>query len=275
MQTPHDTEATYRFKYKGNIGYVGNVSEAVDPKKDICLITSWSVAPNTKTDVEFMKEMIEENKTNAKKTMVVDAGYYSSELKEIAEAHNIEIHPTDLTGKKDLKETNITKFTIKNNNIEKCPMQIEATNSIYDENKKMMYAEFNKDICSHCSQRDKCPIKILTKKAKVKINVDNLEREKIKELRETLEYKEISVIRSGIEGIPSLLRRKYNIDKRGSKGLPYLKMTLSSSILAINIKRTAKYQNRTNKIVENIVNIKEIIFQYLKLKKSMFNLCII
>lgn len=267
LQTPYDTEATYRYKYKGNIGYVGNVSEAVDIEQEMCLITSWSVAPNIKTDVEFMKEMIEENKTNEKKTMVVDAAYYSSELKELAEAHNIEIHPTDLTGKKDLKETNITEFIINENNIERCPMQVDATNSKYDENKKIMTAEFEKDLCSFCPQKDKCPIKMLAKKSKVKINVDNLEREKLKALRNTEEYKNISLIRSGIEGIPSLLRRKYGIDKRGSKGLPYLRMTLSTSVLAINIKRTAKYQNKKNKIAVNTATFIKIIIENLKFRK--------
>lgn len=255
MQTPFDKEATYRFKYQGNIGYVGNIVEAVDEEKELALITDWEVAPNVKSDKEFMEEMIEkkEDKESAEK-IVVDAAYYSAELKEQAEKSNIEIHPTDMTGQKECKETNLHEFEMEENVITKCPMKEKPVESKYCESNDMIYAEFEKEKCECCSKKELCPIKILKEKSKLATSKKKIEREKLKAERNTEEYKEVSHIRSGIEGIPSVLRRKYNIDNRGSKGLPYLSMLFSASILSINIKRTVVYQNRINKNNENVVS---------------------
>ena len=38
LQTPYDAKATYRYKYQGNVGYVGNVVECIDTEKKLALI---------------------------------------------------------------------------------------------------------------------------------------------------------------------------------------------------------------------------------------------
>ena len=56
LQNPSDPEATYRYKYKDNIGYVGNIVEATNNGNP--MITDWDVAQNIKSDTEFMQEYI-------------------------------------------------------------------------------------------------------------------------------------------------------------------------------------------------------------------------
>lgn len=253
MQTPYDDKATYRFKYKGNIGYVGNVVESIDTEKGLALITNWDVAQNIKSDIEFMEDIIAEKETSNKdnkELYITDAAYFSSEINVLAQEANIEMHPTDMTGKKDVKETNLSKFELdENNNIVKCPNGNTPIESKYSESKNMVYADFNKKDCSKCLQRDTCPIREFSLKNKLSTSVTQIELAKVRENRNTDEYKQISRLRSGIEGIPSILRRKYNIDNRQTKGLVYLDMVFSSSIVSINIKRITKY----NRLLENNV----------------------
>ena len=51
------------------------------------------------------------------------------------------------------------------------------------------------------------------------------------------EYKEYARKRNGIEGIPSILRRRYEIDRMPVRGLLRSKMWFGFKIGAINVKR--------------------------------------
>ena len=57
---------------------------------------------------------------------------------------------------------------------------------------------------------------------------------------ESQAYKEFAKKRNGIEGIPSLLRRRYDIDHVPVRGLVRLKTWLGFKIGAINSKRLLK-----------------------------------
>jgi len=56
----------------------------------------------------------------------------------------------------------------------------------------------------------------------------------------TEEYKEHARKRNGVEGIPSILRRRYRIDKMPVRGLVRTKTFFGFKIGAINIKRVIK-----------------------------------
>ena len=64
------------------------------------------------------------------------------------------------------------------------------------------------------------------------------------------EYQQVSNLRAAIEGVMSLLRRRYHIDIRPVKGLFRLKMKLSTAIISININRLCK---RSKNTVKNII----------------------
>lgn len=272
MQTPYDENATYRYKYEGNVGYVGNVVEAVDTEKELALITDWDVAPNIKSDLQFMEEIIEKKKNtdaDSKETYIVDAAYFSTELNKTANENNIELHPTDMTGHNDSNITNLDKFIVDENNIIlECPNGNKPVKCSYRKAKDMIYADFDKCHCDNCPQKDICPIQILKSKNKLSTSKAKVEMAKIRAARNTDEYKEISKLRSGIEGVPSLLRRKYDIDERPTKGLIYLRMSFSAAILSINIRRLTKYENKSSKdttILSNCTNFSE-------LKNNIYNL---
>ena len=262
MQTPYDEDATYRYKYQGNKGYVGNVVEAVDLEKNLKLITDWDVDQNIKSDKEFMNDIIDEKKEKykdvdkeeiTKETIVGDAGYFCHDTYKKAQEANIELHPTDMTGHKDDVETNLGDFVIdEENKIIKCPNEKVPITSEYIEKNKTIYADFAKSDCEGCKLKNTCPIRELKNKNKITTSRQKIELARIRALRENSdEYKNVSRLRAGIEGIPSVLRRRYNIDNRPIKGKVYLCMWHSASILSINIKRLVINQNNDKNSTNN------------------------
>ena len=56
----------------------------------------------------------------------------------------------------------------------------------------------------------------------------------------TDEYKALQKKRNGVEGLPSVLRRRYNVDTMPVRGLVRSKIWFSFKIGAINVKRVLK-----------------------------------
>lgn len=56
LQIPTDPDATYRFKYAGNIGYVANIVETFND--DTSIITDYDLKPNIYSDSKFSDNVI-------------------------------------------------------------------------------------------------------------------------------------------------------------------------------------------------------------------------
>ena len=247
LQTPYDEESTYRYKYGSNKGYVGNINEIVEIKEGERtekppMISSWQIEQNIVSDIEMLNKEIKEKEKGKIETKIVDAAYYNEEIEKEAEKVNIKIHPTDLTGQKEIKG-NITEFEIKDNQIKKCPRGEEPTETKYNEEKGTITAKFKKDVCEKCDHKDFCSVKIKATMSKVETTEKKIKYQQMLITRTKPEYKAISRIRAGIEGIPSILRNVNKIDRRPVKGKKYLKMQFSSCLISINIKRASKYQD--------------------------------
>lgn len=66
----------------------------------------------------------------------------------------------------------------------------------------------------------------------------------------TAEYIELTNQRAGIEEIPSVLRRKYNVDAMPVRGLPRSKMWFGFKIAAYNYKKLLKqYIKLSNNLI--------------------------
>lgn len=247
MQTPYDEDATYRFKYGHNVGYTANIEEAMIEKGG-AIVTDYDVDKNVVSDKEFLERHINKKENDEEETVIVDSAYYSDELEKEANKSNIKIHPTELVGKK-VKDDLLYAFEIdeKNNKIVTCPNNQKPIEQIMSVDEKTMIAYFDRDMCINCNKKDKCPINILKTMANIRTKVSTVNRAKQNHKRKEPNYIEISNKRAGIEGIPSVLRRRYHIDNRGGKGLMRLKMTFSTSIISINLKRMVKITNEKPK----------------------------
>lgn len=63
----------------------------------------------------------------------------------------------------------------------------------------------------------------------------------------TKDFLKLTYFRNGIEGIPSVLRRAYNVDRIPFRGLVRKKHCLGFKLIAINAKRAIKYQQNQEK----------------------------
>lgn len=241
LQNPTDPDATYRTKGgKKHTGYVANIVETFD--EDSKIITQYDLKQNTYSDQKFSKDTIDKlGNQDRKVDILVDGAYYSQDLSEDAKGNNINLIPTGLVGRK-LNDENLgfENFEIndKEHKVIKCPMGHKPVKSTY---KKGTYtAHFDKEICNNCPNLSNCPIKEQKKRYYFKVTQTKLHRAKLMAKMETKEYKEIASKRAGVEGIPSVLRRRYNIDSLPVRGLVRSKINFGFKISAINCKRLIK-----------------------------------
>jgi hypothetical protein len=235
LQNPSDEDATFRRKAgKGYHGYVANVVESCGENGNI--ITQYDYDVNLCSDTELGERAIENLGPQERKTVLVTDGAYASDDNfEAAAANNIELVPTALTGQEPLKIIN--DFTIENDTIKSCPAGHAPNDCAYNEEKEAYRAHFDKETCENCPHREECPVIMQKKRALVKLTQSSINRAAYAEKLPTEEYKEHSKKRNGVEGVPSVLRRRYGIDRMPVRGLLHSKMWFGFKIGAMNIKR--------------------------------------
>lgn len=267
LQNPSDPDATYRFKYGNNIGYVGNVVEEIHENGEV-YITDFDVKQNTYSDAAFMEDYINNKEDEKKERTLVDAAYYSSELEEKAKEKNIELIPTQTMGKKQGNNAILSEFEVddENHQVLACPNKEEPINCKYDEKSHVYLAHFDSSKCDKCPHKGECALAGFIKKktTSARFTNESLQKSKMEQKMNTKEYKEVSNQRAGIEGTMSTLRRKYNVDKCPSRGLFCTKMKFAGAILSINIKKAIKYKKDRDKNA-NICLKFEKIFPFLRI----------
>ena len=67
----------------------------------------------------------------------------------------------------------------------------------------------------------------------------------------TKEFKEYAYIRNGVETLPSVLRRKYNVDAMPVRGKLRSRLYFGIKVGAVNIKKLLKYYSGLALYVQN------------------------
>ncbi len=238
LQNPTDPDATYRKKgKKKHIGYTANIVEKFDNKNR--MITGYDLQKNTYSDQKFAQDTI--SKLPVEKdgvTALVDGAYFSEDINKKAKAKGIKMIPTNLIG--GGKNNNCNKFEIdeKEHLVNKCPYGHKPINSKFKEGSYR--AHFDKKHCSSCPLRKDCPVIEQKKSYLFRVSEKTLHRCQLITRMGTSEYQELARKRAGIEGIPSVLRRRYKIDYLPVRGLIRSKVYLGFKISAINCKRLIK-----------------------------------
>ena len=259
LQNPSDEDATFRRKAGEEYqGYVANVVEVCSENGNI--ITHYDYEPNRHSDVEFGAEVIEELGPQEEKLVLITDGAYASEDNfEAAEKNNIELVPTNLIGEKP--PAIVLGFQIENQKIESCPAGHTPIDCEYNEEKEQYRAHFDKETCENCPHRDKCPVIMQKKTALVKLSQSTIDRAEYAEKLSTEEYKAHARTRNGVEGIPSVLRRRYGVDYMPVRGLLRSKLWFGFKIGAINVKRViaAALISALLGFVDNIQKLKSLL----------------
>ena len=235
LQNPTDPDATYRKKgKKKHIGYTANIVEKFDD--DNRMITGYDLQKNTYSDQKFAKDTIK--RLGKGTTALTDGAYFSEDIDKKAKGKGIKMVPTNLVG--GGKNNNCDKFEIdeKEHLVKKCPSGHKPITSKFKEGSYR--AHFDKKHCINCPLRKDCPVIEQKKSYLFKVSEKTLHRSQLITKMGTSEYQELARKRAGIEGIPSVLRRRYKIDHLPVRGEVRSKVWLGFKISAINCKRLIK-----------------------------------
>lgn len=241
MQNPTDVDATFRRKAgKEYVGYVGNVVESLG--EDCSIITDFDYQPNTYSDSQFCKDVIENlGEQEEKVILIADGAYYSRKNEEKAKENNIELIATALTGQAPAKE--IASFELSENNEEiiKCPAGNTPIKCSRNEKTEIYRVVFEKSHCADCPYKNKCKVKFQKNTAVVSISKNTIIRARYLEKLSSEEYQELKKCRNGVEGIPSIMRRRYLVDNIPAYGKVRSKLWFTLKICAINIVEYIKW----------------------------------
>jgi hypothetical protein len=248
LQNPTDTDATYRRKGNNDyVGFVANVVESFDDKNSI--ITHYDLKQNTYSDQAFSSDIIEKlGKQEENTRVLVDGAYYSEDISKKATENNMQFIPTNLVGRQASSEkSGYEAFNIDeiNHTVKNCPMGHAPTDSKY---KREVYrAHFPRELCDNCPHRPNCPVSEQKKQYLLEVSETKFHRSVLKAEMGTAQYQEIASKRAGVEGIPSTLRRRYNVDHLPVRGKVRSKVWLGFKIGAINCKRYIKSRIQATK----------------------------
>ena len=266
MQTPHEQDATYRKKAgKGNVGFVANFVETCDGDNN--LITDYDMQKNTYTDIQFCKDTLGAMADGGgeTKTMIADGAYGSTEILDMAETKNIEVATTSLSG--GLQGTFEAQFKFDSDgNITECP----AGHSPIDARRgnDLSQAHFDTGTCMNCTYCDRCPGVFQKKAALIVIKDTALKKAEFAQRQDTAEYWTLAKKRNGVEGVPSVLRRRYGIDHMRDKGLVRKRQRLGIKLMAVNAVRLTKWRINRGKSAPAVLCFLFIRFSNLIFRKS-------
>ncbi len=246
LQNPSDPDAAYRRKAgKNHKGYVGNIVETVGENGD-SLITGIRYETNSHSDSAFCKEYLENRGNDAEpEIMIADGAYSSKENQALAKARNTELITTALTGRPVNSIFAGFCFSEDGKKVTSCPMGHAPVKTTYYPKSGMCRALFAKECCENCPHKEECNGKPQKKNYAVHVSANMSERARYMEKLSTDEYMELTRKRNGIEGIPSVLRRRFRIDDIPVFGYLRSRQFFMLKIGAYNFNKLLKHNRRT------------------------------
>lgn len=245
LQNPSDPDAAYRTKDgKKCIGYVGNLKEAFN--KTDSVITQYDLQKATYSDAQFMEDLLEKQVEKAdparEKELLVDGAYYSDGAAIRAEKQNIRLIPSGIVGREPKGDYSAFEIDEGKHTVLRCP---QGKVPIHQQFKKRIYkAYFSKEDCQACPYRSECPVSEQERRYMLKVAETQYHTSKVRKAMKTDEYRKRAMKRAGVEGLPSVLRRKYQMDHLPVRGLVRVKTWFGFKIEAINVLRYVKRDER-------------------------------
>ena len=247
MQNPSDPDATYRKKGgKGHKGYVANIVQTYD-EKGAAVITDYSFQQNSYSDVDFGKEAIEiiaetvRDGDTTKTELIADGGFASEENSALAKKNDISFITTSLTGTKPPEILADFVINYEEHRVEQCPMGNEPESQTWNPLKDTYRVVMGKDQCANCPHRAECKAQVTKKHAFVTISTSRVEHAKVVKEISSEAYAKYRNARNAVEGLPSVLRRRYHVDDIPVCGLLKSKLFFGFKIAAINVKNLLKH----------------------------------
>lgn len=180
--------------------------------------------------------------------MVMDGAYNSACLEELAKKKGVDIQTTSLTGK--APEDIAAGFILNEDGTELqcCPAGNIPTSCKYNEKNKST-ATMPQNCCASCPHNDQCKAKVNNKKNKSTVRIMGKTVSQARQARNfsAKEGRANACRRNGVEGVMSVMRRKYHLDEIPVFGLEQLKNWVWTSILSYNLVKYQKYKTALEK----------------------------
>ena len=252
LYNPSDPDATIRMKRgEKNVGYVGHLVETLDENGSI--ITQYDYRPNIHGDQSFCRDTLSElEKKEIPVTLIADGGYYGLDLIKEAEKKNIELITTGMIGRKP--DPIYADFELnEEGRICRCAGGQVPKRSSYNQEAERTYAVFDREKCLACEYRERCRVIIRKSSSSVDLERSKIERARyLKKLSEEA-YQRLQRRRNGVEGLPSVLRRRYQVDKMPVRGYLRTKIWFSLKVGAMNIRKLVKWNAKRKRKEEGLV----------------------
>ena len=248
LQNPSEPDATYRRKgNKRSTGYVLNTVEARDLDKKISMIVHHERRPNIVSDVELGQNAVKSDLKGVK-VLASDGAFYAKETALLAEENGLTVSFSALNGKPaDPDKIGADQFTISTdgNQILACPLGVKPLKSKYDRKKEQFSAKFAKETCATCPNLGSCIVKEQRRAYAVSFSLKKLTADRYRSLLGTERYQALADFRAGVEGVPSVLRRAYDIDGPPVRGLVPTSIWDHFKVMAYNFRSYYSYYQRT------------------------------
>lgn len=247
LQNPADPDATYREKAgKQHRGYVANVVEASGEGGS--LVEDYQYEQNIHSDSQFMKETLASMDKQAETvTIVTDGAYSGAQSEEMAADKNVRIVTTNLTGREADDIMADFEFSEDGRKVIKCPGGHEPKSCSHNQVTGQCTVSFQRSQCQDCPHKEQCHPKMFKRVSRKTVSSRSSQRAKQQRERSTEEFKKSSSFRNGVETIPSILRRRYGVDKIPVRGLIRSRFFFGCKIGALNIKKFCRYMRSQDK----------------------------
>lgn len=238
LQNPNDPDATFRKKAgKNHQGYVGNIVEAIGDE-GASQVIRFDYDKNTHADQDYSRAYLNENHDE---TMIADGAYGSVELQELAEKKNIDLVTTSLTGKTTDEVFADYQLNEAGTAVTACPKGHEPVESQYYPKNQMIRAKMDLHDCSSCPLKDRCKAKLQKDSAVVMVSKKMVLRALYRKKLGTEEYVRLSRKRNAVEGIMSVLRRRFHVDEIPVFGQQWSKIYFYFKIGAFNVVKLLRH----------------------------------
>jgi hypothetical protein len=256
--SPHNPEARYRRKVKQSVtGDKAVVTETCDPENKTRFITdiddNEATKHDTKDQSEIQERLIENNFKPGKH--YEDAGFVNGQTILESQERGIELEgPTAGRSQSfevyenkdrpfDAGDFNTT-LDEENNEliVNQCPNNQIPKNQKRSDKTGKVIVHFEPDVCSACSDSDRCPVKMGKRAATYTVN----EAEYVGAVRHhkymsDSEYRKECAIRAGAEATVSELTRAHGVRKARHRKRERIKLQLIFAALACNVKRFIRH----------------------------------
>lgn len=255
LQSPADPDATYREKTgKKYRGYVANLEESVN--KNGSVITDYQFEQNTYSDSRFLQDSLQ--KTDFQEdgsVLVADGAYCGAQNTNLAATKNIKLVTTDLTGKNVPDIYADFEFNEEGTRIIKCPAGYSPKSCCCSSSNGHIHASFAREACINCPHKNECKVKVHKKVCSIDISATAKYRAAIRRYMKTDEFKELARLRNGVETLPSLLRRRYHVDRMPVRGKIRSGFFFGCKVAALNVRKLFTFRNGLGNYAQNPILI--------------------